>query len=689
MNHVHIERLAAVVCVGALSAVATGVRADAPRDQYVLRAVVDASAHSVKGTADITWTNRSRVAVNALWFHLYLNAFEEGSQFMRESGGQLRGVHAAGTGSIHLDQLSIDGGPDLLAGATDATPRHDAREGAARADEPDAGVGARASAGTTAGTGAGAGAGAAGSASPTAGSAAHPTTDVGVPHDRTQLRVPLARPLRPGGTVRIHVAFTSYLPPVFARTGYVDDFNMVAQWYPKLARLDPDGTWATFPYYALGEFYADFADYDLTVQVPLGYDVVSGGVPVPDGSDAQSGRFRFRAERVHDLPFVAARHLEHLGAQVDGVWVDVVYPPGYRLAAARHMDVVRFGLPRLSRQLTRYPYPRLTVVVPPRGAGGAAGMEYPTLFVGEGPWFPLPGLVYGGTEDTAAHELAHQWFQGLLASNEVMYPFLDEGLATWTGMDLMRALHEARRAGDAPDLPADDPLAPLSRALLAEPPLPADPFELLRVFNFEGTSPAPAPGLPAYDYDAADYGRAVYGRTALLLETIRRTWGDAKLRRTLHDYATRERFGHPRPSDLYDAFDRTYGSGFSDAVLRPVIEGAAVGGLKLDSVDETRHGAGWRVTVRASRTGALSLPTQVTVTHPHGPPSELAWPQSARTFEHTFVGERATHVAVDAQREDLLDPSRLDNAWSATPSDVPLFKRLWFLGEALLFTVGP
>ena len=60
-----------------------------------------------------------------------------------------------------------------------------------------------------------------------------------------------------------------------------------------------------------------------------------------------------------------------------------------------------------------------------------------------------------------------------------------------------------------------------------------------------------------------------------------------------------------------------------------------------------------------------------------------------RTFEHTFVGERATHVAVDAQREDLLDPSRLDNAWSATPSDVPLFKRLWFLGEALLFTVGP
>ena len=183
--------------------------------------------------------------------------------------------------------------------------------------------------------------------------------------------------------------------------------------------------------------------------------------------------------------------------------------------------------------------------------------------------------------------------------------------------------------------------------------------------------------------------KVIIAESECMLAKQRRVKAERAARLKEGKRATRERFGHPRPSDLYDAFDRTYGSGFSDAVLRPVIEGAAVGGLKLDSVDETRHGAGWRVTVRASRTGALSLPTQVTVTHPHGPPSELAWPQSARTFEHTFVGERATHVAVDAQREDLLDPSRLDNAWSATPSDVPLFKRLWFLGEALLFTVGP
>ncbi len=104
--------------------------------------------------------------------------------------------------------------------------------------------------------------------------------------DETDARVPLPREVQPGETVRIDVAFDDKLPTSSSERATAGSFHMVGQWFPKVARLEPDGTWAHFPFHHLAEFYADFGTYDVTLDVPAGYTIGATG---PDRRDPHRG----------------------------------------------------------------------------------------------------------------------------------------------------------------------------------------------------------------------------------------------------------------------------------------------------------------------------------------------------------------------------------------------------------------
>jgi hypothetical protein len=107
--------------------------------------------------------------------------------------------------------------------------------------------------------------------------ASHPADP---PGDETQLRVALPQEVPPGATVTLTLRWRSTLPSLIARTGFHGRFHMVAQWFPKLAVLESDGRWASFPCHAHTEFYADFGAYDLEIVAPEGYRVGASGVRV-------------------------------------------------------------------------------------------------------------------------------------------------------------------------------------------------------------------------------------------------------------------------------------------------------------------------------------------------------------------------------------------------------------------------
>src|SRR5579864_7624085 len=197
-----------------------------PVVEYTIRASLDERSNVVEGRERIVWRNPSDDPVSELRFHLYLNAFKNNrSTFMRESGGQLRGdrVHEEPEdwGYVDVESLRASDGRDLKPGARSVQP------------------------------------------------------DGNDPSDETVLAVPLPSPVPPHGEITVDVAFRSKLPRVFARTGFVRDFHLVGQWFPKLGVYEPAGMrgrtaggWNCHAFHADSEVYADFGDYDVTLDVP-------------------------------------------------------------------------------------------------------------------------------------------------------------------------------------------------------------------------------------------------------------------------------------------------------------------------------------------------------------------------------------------------------------------------------------
>jgi hypothetical protein len=587
--------------------------APAASQSYQIEAGLDAEHKRVSGTLKLHFRNSSSAALASLLFHLYLNAFRDRqSVFMRESGGSLRGVRIKKSGSIEIESLRVDG-EELLPGA-----KHEL-----------------------------------------------------VPQDFTQLSVPLLRELAPGAQAEIEIRFSAQLPSVFARSGFQGDFFAVAQWFPKLAKLEPDGHFAGFPYHGLGEFYADFADYDVTLHVPETFSVGAVGSLVSDVRAEHTRVLRYRARHVHDMAWFAAPHYLRETRKVGNTELIFLAPADYPLALLEHENVVTRGLAYYEQRYGAYPYPSLTVVIPPRGAEGAAGMEYPSLIVSAGQWLPTPFAPSLSGAMVATHELAHQWFYGIVASDEVEHPVLDEGLAEWASLDLMRALY-----GDI-----DRPGAGLG----------IDRFEIARVLvlAYYGST---SPGRRAFDYSPMSYATSVYGRAALALESIRRAYGKTRFEAALALYTHDNRFRHATPAALARAFDAIYGAGFSAHVLTPLLFEGEISTVQLLQAETQRQHERSRTRVRALREGKVALPTWLAAYDIHGKElKRVAWASEQRELAVSFETELpVARVALDPDRALLLDANVRDQIWVfAAPPSAPVLPRLIALTQQLLLRVGP
>jgi len=613
---------ALLTCFGlalALAALTAPAAAQAPgAHHYTIEARLDPVAHAVDGRATIHWTNESTAPADELFFHLYLNAFaSRNTVFMRGSRGVSRGNEAAGEGRIIVSSLVDSDGTDLLAGADDEL----------------------------------------------------------IPDDHTQLRVPLPTPIPPGGEIDLEVTFRAELPPVFARAGYRRSFHAVAQWFPKLARRETDGTWRSFPYHPHGEFYADFARYEIEVDTPEEFVVGATGAMVHEArADGRVVR-RFVADRVHDTAFIAWDQFQETTFEASGVAVRLLYPPGYEDAVVAHQQTVEAGLAHFGALLGPYAYDYLTVVVPPRGAKGAAGMEYPTLFLTAGPYYSLAAFPAIGQQSVTAHELGHQWFQGMVATDEDQSPFLDEGLTQWITGDLLRSMHGPRRSGLAW-------------------PIAIDFFELMRFASFRGAGDPP-PNSPAASFHGTEYGRSVYARTSVALETVHRTWGRRRFTRALGHYARTHRFDHPTPRDLYAAFDRHYYRGFSAAVLAPALDEGAHASLTLRHFDsrpndDAEREDGYVTDILALRRGGVMLPTWVELTYADGRRTRLPFPASAG--EALAVTHESSQEVIGARLDpdghDLLDATVRDRRAGKSPETKSQSPFGWLLHLLTLVTVG-
>ncbi len=622
---------------------------------YTMTAELDPALHTVHGEGTIVWRNTSEKPVHEVWLHLYLNAFKnERSTFLRErwaSAGARGTGGVTSWGAIDVRRFALvaqKNETNESEGETDLWPGADKTGG--RPGDP----------------------------------------------DETDVRVPLPAEIAPGESAKFAMVWDDKLPSVVERTGYYGSFHMIAQWFPKIARLEPDGTWAHFPFHHLAEFYSDFGTYDVTLKAPKSFVLGATG-PVTESRDEGDLHVERHVQGdVHEFAWTAYDHFQERHEKIDGVDVRVLYPRGYAYPAERELATMRFALPYYGKRYGRYPYSVLTLVHPPDGAEEAGGMEYPTLITTGGPWYGPPGALF--LELVTIHEFGHQYFYGLLASDEVRWPFLDEGMNSYAEQDGLEAWRGAGSVIDLFGLKVSDAEAD-----------GAWPGE--KVFDEPVAQPAYA--FPT----GGHYGGLVYARTAALFATIDRVYGHEMGARAIGRYARRARFRHPTPEDLLTSYEEVFGPevratleealfrrgwvnykvlGVHDERVSPPAGIFDRDGKRETVTDESSEAQGGdhRGWVLVAREGTLRFPVDVEVSFEDGSTERVRWEAREAVARLPVSGKSAlAYAVIDPDHAVLVDQNRLDDfgrTGSARPaSSARVLDKLTYASQLLMSAVLP
>jgi hypothetical protein len=234
----------------------------------------------------------------------------------------------------------------------------------------------------------------------------------------TALEVRLAAPVPPGGSGAISLRFEVRVRRKADRFGVVRDTVLLGNVIPVLAVRDNRGLHLE-PYARRGEsFYSLAARWDAVLRLPGRLRAATTGATVSEDVAGDERTLRVATEQARDFA-LAVGPLRHVQASEGGVQVRVF--AGRRVSGSRGaLRIARRAVRAFSRRLAPYDSTELDVVLVRGGLGAGIGMEYPELV------FSIPAA------DVITHEVAHQWWYGLVGNNQYLEPWLDESFASYS-----------------------------------------------------------------------------------------------------------------------------------------------------------------------------------------------------------------------------------------------------------------
>ncbi len=609
---------------------------------YNIDVRLEADTRKLFGKQVLIWHNQSSDVITELQFHLYLNAFRNSeSTFMKESGGQLRGhyIEKGGWGFSEVKKIAVVYDKDLLHRLRDVHPS-EAPELLAQAVEvteqmqfiqPD---------------------------------------DSNV-HDQTVFRIPLPRPLPPGEFIALHIDFLAQLPtPPFARTGAKEEYFMIGQWFPKVG-VYIDGKWNTHQFHANSEFFADFGVYNVWITVPEKNIVGATGVEVSvtKNGDGTATHF-YHAEDVHDFAWTTSPEFVEFKGQTHDTKIRVLMQPDHAQQGRRHVEAAILSIEYFQHFYGDYPFPNLTVVDPRRGAMGSAGMEYPTLITA--------GTVYGMPERlrlpelVIIHEFGHNYWYHLLASNEFEESWLDEGINTFSEIEIMNDLYGP--AGDMIDL--------LGVKLNTQ--------QFHRARYISGYDRDPTIRRAWEYYSTGSYATNSYSKPGLILITLKNYLGEQAMGEIMRTYFVRWRFKHPKSQDFFDIVNEVAGQDmswfiepafYSNAHIDYTIAASSTREVKsprgfdfmMNSDEDTTAGgdadskssteAEFESTVTVRRLGDFKMPVEIEVVFANGDTIREHWDGQELWKKYRYrKPARLVYAAVDPDNKILLDINFTNNS---------------------------
>jgi hypothetical protein len=602
---------------------------------YDIDVALDPAARTLTGTEVITWRNPGDVPAYSLRLHLYWNAFRN-TRSTWIKGRQLAGDNPFGAAAADdfgfanvtsLAYVHADGREtDLMPGLRYISPDDQNRD------------------------------------------------------DRSLAAAELPVPVAPGETMRIKVAWTGRFPKNFDRTGAIGNYFLAVHWFPKLGVFDQSG-WVARQFFANSEFFADFGSYDVRISAPRGWPVGATGVEQSRTDAGDRTTHRYVQHDVHDFAWSTSpdflertERFAHQG--LPPVTIRLLLQPEHDHLAARHFAAAAATLRHYGEWFGPYPYPALTIIDPPFGSE-SGGMEYPTLFTAGTRW--LSPAQSNDPEYVVIHETGHQWWQGMVANNEVLHAWLDEGLNEYADSRLQSI--------------AFQPNYLVQRFFGGFIPWQYRDIALQRgtdtnyMNTFRRAGERDSLATPTYLLWPATHQSLSYHKAALMLHTLERVHSWEVMQRVLQTFFARWQFRHPAPEDFFDVLNEITGQDHK-AFIQQVyteshtfdyaIERLASDHIAWRGLDDGPQGLAYeqqtldklyRTVVVARRIGSGQFPVDVLVTFSDGHQERERWDGRARWQTFTYDRPaRAVSAQVDPERVLLLDPSFTNNSRTLQPA---------------------
>ncbi len=348
------------------------------------------------------------------------------------------------------------------------------------------------------------------------------------------IKLLLPKSLAPQQRIVITTPFHVKLPFNFSRGGYAGQSFQITQWFPKPAVYDRKG-WHPMPYLDQGEFFSEFGNYDVRITVPEAYTVAATGLNTNVVSEGNTKKYFYQQDSVHDFAWFADTSFRidkdtvmlQSGRVVNvAAYYSNSVSSTWNNAASYAKDAVRF----YSKELGEYPYSTVTVVQGPQSFGG--GMEYPTVTV------ISPVGSKKELDIVIAHEIGHNWFQGILASNEREYPWMDEGLNSF-----YERKYTERKYGK-----------------------PTQEEELFFQTIAKRKTDQPI-AFASGAFSEINYGLSVYHKTAEWMLLLEKQFGEIAFRNAMRAYYDEWKFRHPYPDDFQASLKSSLGDKANESFL--------------------------------------------------------------------------------------------------------------------------
>lgn len=457
---------------------------------YTMDVNMDVDTYQYTGNQKLVYTNNSPDQLDRVFYHLYYNAFQPGSEMdirlqnikdpdkrmMEDGKSRIASLSESEMGYLHATSLTQDGQP------------------------------------------------------------------VTFTEEGTILVVNLAQPIPPGGKTTFDMTFEGQVPLQIRRSGRNSRENValsMSQWYPKLSEYDFEG-WHPNPYIAR-EFHGVWGDFDVKITLDKDYTVggsgylqnpqeIGHGYEAPGTKVKTKGKtltWHFKAPNVHDFMWAADPEYIHDTYEMeDGPTLHFFYKdnPEFNENWKKLQPKTAAAMKFFSDNVGKYPYEQYSVV-----QGGDGGMEYAmsTLITGEREFGSLVGVM--------VHEMAHSWFQHVLATNESEHEWMDEGFTSFISSLCMNQIMEQNKE---------------------------NPFE----GSYRGYYALVNSGLEMPQATHADryttnfaYGVSAYSKGSIFLSQLGYVIGQDKLMETIQKYFEDFKFKHPVPNDIKRTAEKVSG----------------------------------------------------------------------------------------------------------------------------------